>query len=285
MSTSRKKIDLLIIDPQISFCAAPGTRVPVFPDGELTLPKGGELYVDGAEKDMQRLSAFIKTNKHRLSNIRVTLDSHQRVHIAHARFWIGRGGQNPDIFTTITLGDVENGVWRAAKTQHQQRALEYVRTLKRNGRYELMIWPEHCLVGSIGTAVHPVLYDALMEWEAMFKRIDFVPKGNNPFTEHYSAYQADVIDPTDPTTQPNTRLANILEEADVVLISGEASTHCVANTIRDIADSFADQLAIKKFVYLKDTCSPVSVVAHLEKEFLDEMTKRGMQVSSTMEYF
>jgi nicotinamidase/pyrazinamidase len=279
-----KKIDLLIIDPQNDFCAKPGTKVPIFPNGELSMPQGGSLYVDGADQDMERLAGFIKRNKRSLSNIRVTLDSHQRVHVAHPRFWIGRDGQPPPLFTVISNEDIVNGVWRASKPAYQQRAAEYISTLTKNARYPLMIWPEHCLVGSIGTAVHPVLYDALMEWEDQFKRVDFVPKGNNPFTEHYSAVQADVPDPQDPTTQINTRLISVLEQADTVIISGEASTHCVANTVRDIANNFSDQSAVEKFVYLRDTCSPVPIVKELEAEFIKEMQARGMQVSSTTEF-
>lgn len=279
-----RKIRLLVIDGQVDFCAAPGTKIPIFPAGELSFPQGGSLFVPGADKDMDRLAGFVNRNLRTIASIHATLDSHQRVHIAHQRFWVGRDGQPPPILTIVSQEDVKNGVWRASRTQYQTIAADYVDALTVNGRYPLMIWPEHCLVGSIGTAVHPVLYDALMKWEDGFRRVDFVPKGNNPLTEHYSAVKADVPDAADPTTQLNTRLISTLEESDEVVISGEASTHCVANTIRDIADGFSDQGAISKFVYLSDTCSPVPVVSHLEAEFIAEMTQRGMRVSTTKEY-
>ena len=79
---------------------------------------------------------------------------------------------------------------------------------------------------------------ALTEWESRFAFVDYVTKGSNILTEHYSAVQADVPDPSDASTQINTRLIQTLENADLVAIAGEARTHCLANTVRDIADGF-----------------------------------------------
>src|SRR6478736_2123128 len=77
----------------------------------------------------------------------------------------------------------------------------YVKSLAAGKRYVLVIWPEHCLIGTIGHAVAPVLNDALAKWQDKnFGMIDFVTKGSNPFTEHYSVVKADVPDAGDPTT-------------------------------------------------------------------------------------
>ena len=66
------KVHLISIDPQNDFCIAVG------PGGEK-----GALVVGGADADMTRLGAFITKNQKRLSEISVTLDSHQYIHIAH----------------------------------------------------------------------------------------------------------------------------------------------------------------------------------------------------------
>ena len=94
----------------------------------------------------------------------------------------------------------------------------------------------------------PAVAGALRRWEeAGFKRVDYLSKGHNPWTEHYSAVQADVPDPADPGTQINRRLIQVLENADVVALSGQALSHCVANTVRDIADQFGQE-SIHKLV-------------------------------------
>jgi nicotinamidase/pyrazinamidase len=128
--------------------------------------------------------------------------------------------------------------------------------------------------------VLPVLFDALCEWESQFAAVNYVTKGSNIFTEHYSAVQADVFDPEDPGTGLNTDLIKTLQDMDVIAIAGEASSHCVASTVRDIADNFGED-NVRKFLYLQDACSPVPGFEQLERDFLDDMVKRGMQVSTT----
>jgi len=126
---------------------------------------------------------------------------------------------------------------------------------------------------------------SLNDWAAgEFNTIDFVTKGSNVFTEHYSAVKADVPDPLDPTTQINTRLIDILQSADMIAIAGEASSHCVANTVRDIADAFGNDSYVKKLVFLSDASSPVTGFEQYSDSFINEMKARGMQISTTADF-
>ena len=165
-----------------------------------------------------------------------------------------------------------------------QRALDYVRALRDNGRYTLTIWPPHCLVGTWGHNVMPAVADALRGWEERkLARVDYVTKGQSPWTEHYSAVQADVPDPTDPATQLNRRLIETLETADQVALSGQALSHCVANTVRDIADHFGPD-SIGKLVLIEDTSSPVPGFEPLADQFLADMKQRGMRTVKAAEF-
>jgi nicotinamidase/pyrazinamidase len=159
-----------------------------------------------------------------------------------------------------------------------------VQQLARAGRYALVIWPEHCLIGTWGHNVQADVMAALNRWaRARMEVVDFVTKGSNPFTEHYSAVQAEVPDPADPSTLVNTRFIETLAQADEVLIAGEALSHCVANTVRDIAANFGDE-NIKKLVLLQDCSSPVAGFEGLAQQFLAEMTARGMRVIQSSAY-
>jgi len=256
---------LLVIDPQVDFCD----------------PKGA-LYVGGAEKDMERLARFLMRSLKKISDIRVTLDSHRYLHIAHPIWWTNSKGDSPAPFTLINYDDVigQNPKWTARNPGFRQRSIDYVKNLQDNKRYALVIWPPHCLIGSQGHSIYPELFKALTAWEAQFATIDYVTKGSNMFTEHYSAVKADVMDPSDMTTQINTPLIQRLQAADVIYISGEALSHCVANTVRDVADEFGpDQ--VRKFTLLEDTCSPVSGFENLAEDFIKEMNGRGMNVCKT----
>jgi nicotinamidase-related amidase len=125
---------------------------------------------------------------------------------------------------------------------------------------------------------------ALTEWESRFAFVDYVTKGSNIMTEHYSAVQADVPDAADVSTQINARLIKTLENADLVLIAGEARTHCLANTVRDIANNFGDDSFISKLVLLTDASSDIPGFERHAQDFMNEMVGRGMQLSTTTEF-
>lgn len=257
---------LLIIDPQYDFC-----------------DPAGALFVPGANKDMERLSDFITKQSPMLDDIQITLDSHHYVHVAHPCSWKDGKGKHPDPFTLISRADVESGKWMAFNPGFKERYFEYVTTLEEHGRYVLCIWPPHCLIGSPGAAVYEPVFKALLLWEQQYAVVGKTTKGSNLFTEHYSAVKADVEDPEDETTRLNTRLVDLLKNYDNIFITGEALSHCVANTIRDIADEFSDN-EVGKFTLLEDCSSNVPGFENLGEQFVKEMTARGMKVAKTTDF-
>ena len=233
---------------------------------------------------MIRLAKMIDRLGNKISEIHVTLDSHQEVHVAHPCFWVNSKGDNPKPFTLITEDDVVNGVWMPKNPNLRARALNYVKTLKANNRYVLCVWNPHCIIGSPGAAINEKVLASLGNWaRTNLRRIDYISKGSNCLTEHYSCVKSDVVDPSDPTTMLNTNLINALASADVILIAGEALSHCIANSVTDVAEAFGDE-NIKKFVLLEDCCSNVGGFENLCKEFVNKMTKRGMKVAKSTEY-
>ena len=260
-------IQLLIIDPEHDFCNP-----------------NGSLFVPGAPEDMGRLATMIHRLKDKLSDIHVTLDSHHPVDIAHAVWFKDDNGNHPAPFTQITASDLRDGVWTTTKPGAYKRTLDYLKALETNGRYPHVIWPNHCLIGTEGTNVVPDVADALLEWTDRFGWVNFVTKGSNPWTEHFSAVKAEVPDPQDITTQINTDFIQTLEKADVVLLAGEAGSHCLANTCIDIADNFSDAKFVEKLVLLTDATSPVPTFEGLQDSFIDTLVKRGMKTSTTSDF-
>jgi nicotinamidase/pyrazinamidase len=168
--------------------------------------------------------------------------------------------------------------------------LGYTKALEATGKYLLMIWPEHCLIGSAGHAVHPDLFSALVAWEKKrFANIDFVTKGVNPFTEHFGGLMAEVPLASDPSTGLNTKLLEVLQSADIVAVAGEALSHCVLTTVTQIADNIGED-HVKKFHILTDCTSPVPAVPNgpdfpaIGKQWLKDMEKRGMTLTTSEEF-
>ncbi|WP_028316718.1 hypothetical protein [Desulfatibacillum aliphaticivorans] len=267
------KRHLLIIDPQNDFC-----------------DPNGNLYVPGAEEDMKRLADMIVRIKDEIDHIHVTLDSHKKVDISHPIWWKNAQGENPQPFTLISSEDVEAGRWAAANPDFQERSLEYLRALEAAGRYPHTIWPEHCLIGDGGHNITPVLAEAIHEWEAQGVNASFVTKGDNPWTEHFSAVKAEVPDPNDPSTQVNQDLIKTLEEADEILLAGEAATHCVMNTVADIADYFSDPKYIRKMVWIIDASSPVpdppgtTLFSDKLARVFEDLVKKGMKTALAKDF-
>jgi nicotinamidase/pyrazinamidase len=283
-----ERIDLLIIDPQNDFCSPDANAKKGTPQ-EGNGVYEGTLYVPGAEKDMERLGEMVKKFGTKIKKIHVTLDCHHLIDVTHPLMWRNSDGQNPDPFSIFGSKEIKDGVWTPVFPSLRQKFIDYCEELETGCRYPLCIWPPHCLIGSPGNNVLPILFDTLQKWEEnRTDNVDYVSKGSNPFTEHYSAVKAEVPDVQDPSTQLNTRLIQTLMEADQILIAGEAGSHCVKSTVEDIADGFQDDSYIKKMILLEDAVSPVQSpfvdFPAIQAQFIADMKARGMQTANTTDF-
>lgn len=232
------KIALLIIDGQNDFMDLPGSTLPVA----------------GACKDMDRVIAFIKANKADIGNISCTLDSHRTIDISHPSFWMKADNTPIDVFTPVTSVDITSGKYTARFAPSW--ANKYIDKLEKQGEFTHFIWPYHCLIGSKGASMYEPLHKAINEWEAeMGVPVNFVTKGDNPYTEHFGALRANIEMPEDPKTQLNQQLIQQLMRWDMIYLAGEAKSHCVANTLRQIYKE-VPQLAAKLTI-LTDCMSDV----------------------------
>ncbi len=268
------KAHLLIIDPQNDFMDQPDAALPV----------------DGAVEDMKRVATMLERVGGKLEDVHVTLDSHHTIDVAHPGMWRDVDNNNPAPFTIITPDDIENRIWMPRDEGLRARMLAYANALANGGKYPLMIWPEHCKIGTPGHNVQENLMEALERWERKaFANVDFVTKGANPFTEHYGALMAEVPDPNDPSTGLNASFLEMLAQADIVAVAGEALSHCVKSTVDQIAENIGEE-HIKKFHILTDASSPVAQVGDgpdfpgIADAWLKDMESAGMVLTTTEEF-
>jgi nicotinamidase/pyrazinamidase len=275
------KLHLLIVDPQNDFCDLPDTWRPI--DPALGVVVAPALPVAGAHADMQRLAALIRRAGAAIADITVTLDTHRRLDIAHTAFWRRRAGGEPvevQPFTEITLAQLDAGAFVPADPAHFERARRYVAELESRGRHKLMAWPVHCEEGSWGHNVHADVHAAYVDWEdARQRNVEKITKGQNTWTEHYSAVQAEVPDDTDERTRINRALLARLDDADEILVAGEASSHCVAATVRDLAQHLPSGRP-QRLTLLTDCMSPVTGCEALQSAFFDAMRALGAQLAT-----
>ncbi len=257
------RIALMVIDAQNTFC---------LPTGELFV---GGRSGNGAVEDNVRLVEFIYRNLGFITEIAATMDTHTVMQIFHAKFWVDEAGNHPAPMTIITAEDVERGVWQVnpaiAKSVAggnylglRRHAKHYVNRLTEGGKYPLIIWPYHAMLGGAGHNLVPAVEEALFfHNQARAAQTQFEIKGGNPLTENYSVLAPEVRDGADgtPIAQKNIRFIKRLMAFDMVIIAGQAKSHCVAWTIDDLLTEITQQdpdLA-KKVYLLEDCTSPVVV--------------------------
>jgi len=269
------KVHLLIIDPQNDFMDINDAALPV----------------TGANDDMDRVADLIDRVGNKLQKIHVTMDSHHLVDIAHPAFWRDQNGNMPDPMTMVSAVSIEDGTWAPRIPVYRQYAIDYARKLEEDSKYVLMVWPAHCLIGSAGHNIQTNLAEALDRWSTTrVRNIDFVTKGTSVLTEHYGALLAEVPIANDPSTQLNARFLQMLQEADIIAVAGEASSHCVKATIEQVAEHIGEE-HIKKFQLLTDCMSPVPAVVApdgtmladfpaMADAFLNDMQGRGMTLTT-----
>jgi nicotinamidase-related amidase len=277
---TKRKMHLLIIDPQNDFCDLPEEYRPLLPSGERAV---ATLPVPGAHQDMLRLARLIEQAVAGLSDISVTLDSHQHFDIAHPTFWETGEGEPVSPFTQIAAQDVKSGRYVPRLLQAKARVLDYLERLEQQGRYRHMVWPVHCEIGSWGHNVHGALRAAYNGWEERtLSVVGKVIKGENPWTEHYSAIQAEVPDQTDPSTLNNAAFVAELRRADRLYIAGEAGSHCVKATTEHLLEQLSDAER-SKLTLITDCMSPVTGFEGVYGEFVERVQSLGVSLATAAE--
>jgi len=259
---------LLLIDPQNDFCDLSGAALPVA----------------GADADMQRLARFIRAARPALRDVIVTLDSHATVSIERTTFWKQANGAPVAPFTEITEQAVRDGRYSPRDPSLRDEVLQYLHALEAGGRYRLMVWPVHCVVGTWGHNIHQAVASELADWETHVQRGALkVLKGLNPLTEQYSAVRAEVPRADDPLTHTNAALIErVRATKGLLVVAGEASSHCVAATLSDLFEAMTPQERAR-VVILRDCMSPVSGFEANAEQFFAQAAASGARVMSTTE--
>ena len=262
-STDAKRVHLLLIDLQKDF---------VFKKG--TLYVGGRSG-KGAIEDNRRIAEFIYRNLDSISDVTCTLDTHFPFQIFFPSFWQYRDGKPLCPYTVITSASIRSGDvhpnpaaaafvcngnygWLLTYVQH------YCEALEKAGKYQLYLWPYHCMIGSGGHALAGIIEEARVFHAFCRRAPDLVEvKGGSYLTENYSVLSPEVLLTHDgrPVGQRNVQFIEKLLKSDAVVVAGQAASHCVKSSIEDLLSSInqQDPKLVKKVYILKDCMSAVAI--------------------------
>jgi len=244
----KKRVALLAIDMQVDFCHK----------------DIGSLYVPGAEKDIQRTIEFLFNNIDKITSCFSSLDTHIIYQIFYKTWWVKEDGSYVDAFTMITSEDIKNGKYRALIDPVW--SLDYVKKLEDQTQKPLMVWPFHTMLGTVGHIMDPSLYEAFYFHAAARKhQLTLLSKGIIPQTEMYGILSPEVQVPKHPMGGFNTSFLKLMTGHDILFIVGQAKSHCVLETIRQIHDYFQNDLSVLEKVYILEDC--MSSVQHPDVDF------------------
>jgi nicotinamidase-related amidase len=280
----RERIAVLAVDCQVSFC------IP-----------GASLFVPGAVEDTRRAIEWLLRHVERITTLFFTLDTHSVFQVFHPAAWTDPEGRRPAPFTVITAADVASGRWRPV-LRHDDfpdmtaTCIEYCEALEASGRHVLTIWPYHALLGGVGHALVPALAEAAL-FHAMLRRNDpvFELKGRSPVTESYSVLAPEVRRLGGREVGVfNGPLFERLMSHDRVYVFGQAKSHCVLFTLRDLLRECLrrDASLLGRIFILEDAMSPVTPppldplpaaldFPKLAQQGIEELAAAGMHVVRT----
>jgi len=230
------------IDCQVGFCTP-----------------GASLFVPGAVEDTSRTIEWLYRNLDRITQVAFSLDTHRVFQIFHPAWWVDDAGKHPAPFTSISLADVREGKWKPVA--HPAECLEYVKRLEAAGKYTLTVWPYHALLGGVSHALVPALMEAAM-FHALVRssQTHFETKGTHAMTENYSVLSPEVRELGGKSVGTfNAAFFKMLMEFDRVYVFGQAKSHCVLSTLKDMREHIAgtDPALMAKIYILEDATSPV----------------------------
>jgi len=245
------RVALLLIDMQIDFCH-----------------ENGSLSVPGSLDDIRRVVDFIFNNLEKITAIFGSLDSHLLFQIFFRSWWQLQTGEKPAYFTEVYKDTPKN---RHALTKSINdgeirptidpiASIDYTEKLLQQANKPLCIWTYHTLLGTLGQAMDPALFEVLaFHAFARKSQLNFLQKGQIPQTEMYGILSPEVKIPTHKQGGFNTDFLNMLMKYDKVIIAGEAKSHCVLASIIQIHNFFinTDKAILKKIYVLEDCMSSV----------------------------
>lgn len=241
-SQDKVRIAAFGIDCQVGFCTP-----------------GASLFVPGAVEDTKRTLEWLYRHIDRITGLHFSLDTHRVFQIFHPAFWVDEKGNHPAPFTPIFHEEVRAGRW--TPTAHPKECLEYTKKLEASGKYVLTIWPMHTLLGGVSHALVPALME-LSIFHALARKAQthFETKGTHAMTENYSVLSPEVKELGAQSVGAfNAPFFKLLMDYDRVYVFGQAKSHCVLSTLKDMQEHIAktDPALVDKVYVLEDCMSPV----------------------------
>jgi nicotinamidase-related amidase len=198
---------------------------------------------------MINLISFIHNKLKKIDRIKVSLDTHSYNQIFYKSWWQDTNGNHPDYFTIINKNSKFKPIF------HEKHSIDYINYLEKTNK-ELIIWPYHCILGTYGHNIEPNLENILSYFSLVTKKkVEKITKGSNPLSEMYGIFK-------DEFSSENTTMDSILAKAygkyENIIIAGEAKSHCVLETVKQLCEFYKFKDFNSTIFILEDCTSSIN---------------------------
>lgn len=235
----------------------------------------GALAVPGSHADVERFTQFIYKNIDKITQIAVSIDTHNPSQIFHPCWWVDADGNNAPPFTLITLKDLDDGKWFPVVDPIRSR--RYVKGLATKAKKDLFIWPYHCIQGTSGAALENQ-FSNMVYFHSVAKKtmVNKIVKGTDPFSEMYGIFAPEF----DEKNFINLDVLNKIAKFDKIVIGGQARDFCVYESIKQLLEFHKNNSDLLKKVYVLEDCmsSVMDTKEDSEKKYNDFKKKYGVNI-------
>jgi nicotinamidase-related amidase len=256
------------------------------------LLEGGGLPIAGGLKAARLGIEWMYQHLQYITTMAPTMDTHTWGQIFHPPWLVDNNGQNPDPYgptgpVLVPHDDVKKGKWKfnaalanavlpfvskdklgEAYTYLSNYTAYYTQTLSQGGstgKFELMVWPFHAMLGGIEHALLPSMHEMLFFHSCLRnaeRRTQI--KGGEPRSENYNPLEVEVTRDQNghPVGQVNTTFLKLILDHDYVITDGFASSHCFKWFMDYLVKKIQvqDPAMVKKVYIRKYATAPVPIV-------------------------
>ena len=124
------------------------------------------------------------------------------------------------------------------------------------GKKQLCIWPYHCIAGTEGATLENEFAKMVYFHSVARKSVNhMIQKGTDPYSEMYGIIKPEFSK----KNFLNTPVLTAIEKYDKIYVVGEAASHCLMESVKQIAEHFANRPEVtQKITILEDCTSPIT---------------------------
>ena len=267
----------------------------VIPDKSQVAPGApyGSLSVPGSKDDIERFTRFIYDNFEKITRVMLSVDTHYPQQIFHRMMWRDQDGKPVSPFTLITPDDIQQGKYRFVGG-NPKKAKDCIDALAAAGKGGVFIWPDHCIIGTAGWNLEAQLMQ-MVTFHSAARNVDpiIVFKGTDRYSEMYGILEPEYNPNGIVTKQIIDAIASFDPQSgdlkdmkwDKIIIGGEAGSHCLLESTRQILQRFKGHPEIIQRVYILEDCtSPVTGFEQQMKDAFDEFKRQGANIVKSTEF-